>query len=59
MGEYEDVLLGKRNRNWIPIMARLMNEQPTFFAVGAGHLGGKGGVIALLRAEGYVVEAVK
>lgn len=59
MGEYEDVLLGKRNRNWIPIMGRLMNEQPTFFAVGAGHLGGKGGVIALLRAEGYVVEAVK
>jgi uncharacterized protein YbaP (TraB family) len=40
-------------------MGNMMTEQATFFAVGAGHLGGKGGVIALLRAEGYVVEAVK
>lgn len=59
VGEFEDVLLGNRNRNWIPLMGNMMTEQATFFAVGAGHLGGKGGVIALLRAEGYVVEAVK
>jgi uncharacterized protein len=59
VGEFEDVLLGNRNRNWIPLMGKMMKEQSTFFAVGAGHLGGKGGVIALLRAEGYVVEAVK
>jgi uncharacterized protein YbaP (TraB family) len=40
-------------------MRRLMKETPTLFAVGAGHLGGPRGVIALLRAEGYRVEPEK
>ena len=59
MAEYEDLLLGQRNRNWISVMGRMMLEQPTFFAVGAGHLGGQGGVVALLRKEGYRVEALQ
>ena len=50
---YEALLLTNRNRNWIPVMANMMERQPTFFAVGAGHLGGDEGVISLLRAEGY------
>ena len=54
---YEDVLLTKRNKNWIPLMAEMMKLQPTFFAVGAGHLGGKNGVIELLKAEGYTLTA--
>jgi uncharacterized protein len=58
MQAYEELLLNKRNRNWIPVMARMMKETPTFFAVGAGHLGGPVGVIALLRKEGYRVEAI-
>lgn len=53
---YEDLLLVRRNRNWIPVMAEAMKERPTFFAVGAGHLGGDQGVIALLREAGYTVE---
>ncbi|MFT5800980.1 MAG: hypothetical protein ACI956_000785, partial [Nonlabens sp.] len=32
---------------------------PTFFAVGAGHLGGDIGVIALLRKAGYSVEPIR
>jgi len=56
---YEDILLAGRNRNWIPIMADMMSQNPTFFAVGAGHLGGKVGVIALLRQKGYEVKAIK
>lgn len=56
---YEDVLLTNRNKNWIPIMDESMRKKPVFFAVGAGHLGGELGVIALLRAEGYVVTAVE
>jgi uncharacterized protein len=59
MKEFEDLLLNKRNANWIAPMIRLMRTQPTFFAVGAGHLGGKSGVIALLRRQGYKVEAVE
>ncbi len=56
MAGYEDILLNNRNRNWIPIMGRMMKEEPTLFAVGAGHLGGPHGVIAQLREAGYRVE---
>jgi uncharacterized protein len=58
LAEFEDLLLGNRNRNWIPLMGQMMKAQPTFFAVGAGHLGGEAGVVALLRKAGYRVEAV-
>ena len=53
MAEFENLLLVQRNKNWIPIMGEMMEKQRTFFAVGAGHLGGKMGVIALLREAGY------
>jgi uncharacterized protein len=55
---YENAFLGDRNRRWIPRILRVAKEKPTFFAVGAGHLGGKDGVIALLRRSGYKVRAV-
>lgn len=55
---YEDLLLVRRNRNWIPVMEEMMAETPTFFAVGAGHLAGDEGVIALLREAGYTLEPV-
>jgi len=55
---HEDVLLINRNKNWIPVMAEAMKVEPTFFAVGAGHLGGAQGVIQLLRDAGYKVNAV-
>ena len=56
---YENLLLTDRNKNWIPIMAKMMAQEKTFFAVGAGHLGGEKGVINLLRKEGYAVKALK
>ncbi len=59
IGKYEELLLVNRNKNWIPVMAEMMEDKPTFFAVGAGHLGGEKGVIALLRAEGYKVVPLK
>ena len=52
---FEDVLLNNRNKNWIPVMSKKMTTGSTFFAVGAGHLGGPQGVIRLLRKEGYEV----
>ena len=36
-----------------------MAEQPTLFAVGAGHLCGEQGVLKLLEGLGYVVDGVK
>lgn len=57
--ENQDVLLNNRNKNWIPIMIKIMKDKPTFFGVGAGHLAGEEGVIKLLRKKGYKVEAVQ
>lgn len=56
MGKYEDVLLVNRNKNWIAPMEKMMKEKVTFFAVGAGHLGGEYGVIRLLRKAGYTLK---
>ncbi len=56
--DFEDKFLTMRNKNWIPLMNEAMSEEVTFFAVGAGHLGGEQGVVALLRKEGYVVSPV-
>ncbi|MNY51075.1 TraB family protein [compost metagenome] len=55
----EEVMLFARNRKWIPRIRRIASAKPTFFAVGAAHLGGEKGVIALLRKEGFTVTAVK
>ncbi|WP_342086557.1 TraB/GumN family protein [Dyadobacter sp. OTU695] len=55
----EELMLFARNRKWIPRIRRIASAKPTFFAVGAAHLGGEKGVIALLRKEGFQVKAVK
>lgn len=52
---FEDIMLSNRNKNWIPVMEGAMKESTTLFAVGAGHLYGKEGVINLLRKAGYTV----
>lgn len=57
--KYNDVLITNRNKNWIPRIDKIIKENPTFFGVGALHLGGKEGVIKLLRKKGYKVEPVK
>ena len=56
---YENMLINSRNSNWIPLMAKAMTEKSTFFAVGAGHLGGEKGVVNLLKKEGYTVKPLK
>ena len=57
-GMYERDLLINRNRNWISVITAQAEKMPTFFAFGAAHLGGKEGVINLLRTEGYTVKPV-
>ena len=59
MMDSQELLLDRRNRNWIPIMESAMKNSSTFFAVGAGHLGGSQGVLELLRKQGYVVKGIK
>lgn len=55
----QELLLDGRNRNWIPVMVSAMKNSSTFFAVGAGHLGGSQGVLELLRKQGYQVRALR
>jgi uncharacterized protein YbaP (TraB family) len=57
--EFNDILLVQRNKSWIAPMKTQMQKESTFFAVGAGHLSGPEGVIALLRAQGFTVTAIK
>lgn len=57
--EFEKIMLDARNIDWIPKIEKSIAEKPTFIAVGGGHLGGKNGVINLLKAKGYTVEAIK
>jgi uncharacterized protein YbaP (TraB family) len=54
----EEIMLFDRNRKWISRIQKIIATKPTFFGVGAAHLGGEKGVIALLRREGYQVRAV-
>lgn len=47
-----------RNRNWIPKIVEYTKKHRCLFAVGALHLAGENGLIALLRREGYFVRPV-
>lgn len=56
--EYQALILDDRNKAWVaPIQAQI-HQQPTFIAVGAGHIAGELGMVELLRSEGYTVEAI-
>ncbi|MDO5616523.1 MAG: TraB/GumN family protein [Cruoricaptor ignavus] len=56
--EQVEIFLDKRNENWVKAMPQIIKSQPTFFAVGAGHLPGDKGVINLLREQGYTVKPI-
>ena len=57
--ESMDRLVYSRNRNWLTLMPTIMKDKSTLFAVGAGHLGGERGVLALLRQAGFTVQGVR
>lgn len=54
-----ELMLHARNKNWIAEIEEYAKNKSTFFAVGAGHLGGASGVIHLLKEQGYTVSPVK
>lgn len=55
--KYEADFLDERNMDWIEKI-REFAQHPTFFAVGAGHLGGERGVLQLLKENGFTVSLV-
>ena len=54
-----EALLYRRNREWIPLIEKLITRGHSFIAVGAAHLLGPKSVIELLREKGYEVERVR
>jgi uncharacterized protein len=58
MEENQDILLDKRNKNWVKQLKEIMKKQSIFIAVGAGHLVGEMGLIELLRKEGYTLRPI-
>lgn len=50
-------IVAARNRRWIPkIESYLRSGQPYFVVVGAAHMSGPDGILALLESRGYKVE---
>jgi uncharacterized protein YbaP (TraB family) len=52
-------LVDERNRNWLPkIEGYLRSGHTHFVVVGAGHMGGPNGLLALLKTRGYKIEQI-
>lgn len=51
-------MITARNQTWAKKLPTLIETAPSFIAVGALHLPGEEGLINLLRAQGYQIEAV-
>jgi len=56
--EFSYRLIRERNERWISRLDSLMNEKPSFIAVGAGHLPGESGILKLLLKQGYNLKRV-
>ncbi len=51
-------LINERNTNMVKRMLDIMDKGRSFIAIGAMHLTGEEGVLALLEAKGYEVSAI-
>lgn len=54
----DDLMVFERNTAWIPELEKLFAKGDVFVAVGADHLIGDKGVVALLRARGYAITRI-
>jgi len=59
IGNFADLLLYNRNKNWVVTMGKIFATNSAVIAVGAGHLPGEKGVINLLRKAGYKVDPME
>jgi uncharacterized protein YbaP (TraB family) len=56
--EFDEKMIFSRNKRFVErLRPFLVSDQPVFVAVGALHLGGDQGVLALLRAQGFSITA--
>jgi len=59
VGAYLDLFLFGRNAKWIPVIDSAVQHGTVLVAVGAAHLPGEKGVIALLRRSGYTLRPMR
>ena len=57
--EEDLALIYGRNAAWVEQIPAMIGENSILFVVGAAHLPGEQGVLELLKAKGYTIEAVK
>lgn len=55
---FQNTMLVERNLAWMPTLRNALDKGKAVVAVGAGHLGGRQGLPALLTQAGYLVEPV-
>jgi len=58
-GKLRKLLIFDRNIIMADRIGVIVKEQSTFIAIGAGHLGGKSGVLRLLKLKGYQLRPTK
>lgn len=58
LSEIKKIMLYERNQLMLSKMNLAIMKAPTLFAVGAAHLGGKAGLIALLKSKGFSVRPI-
>lgn len=54
-----EILLDQRNENWGKKFNQILSKKISFVAVGAAHLGGKKGLLALLEKQGFQLKPLK
>ena len=56
---FYEKLLVQRNKNWVPQIENFLTEEKNLLViVGAAHLPGENGLLALLSEKGYELERV-
>ena len=58
LDKIDDEMVFKRNANWIPKLEKILATDKVFIAVGADHLTGPRGVVAMLEQRGYKLTRV-
>lgn len=57
--EDKESFLYQRNRNWVLIIEKAIQQNPCFFAFGSAHLLGEPGIVKTLLAMGYTLTPIK
>ena len=57
--EVQDVMINDRNRDWAGQFPNITKNKSLLIAVGAGHLGGKSGLLNLLKENGYTIRPLE